>query len=137
MMTILSLRKITAFLLFTIILYSQWAEASFVISHQGSIDPLTEGFQVVQCCGAGIGSPIENDFGLSAWSIGGLSQSYQFGYSSGALTSTQKNDIAKNGFELNFTARVLQNLAPLYDDTNFISIGGPLFILGRRRLVFF
>jgi hypothetical protein len=131
-MAFLKQRKINPFLFFITFLYSQCPEASFVISHQGGVNPLTEGFQVVQCCGIGFGSPIENDLSLPAWSIGGLSQSYQYGYSFGALTSTQKSDIAKNGFELNFTARVLQNLAPLYDNTNFITIGGASFYIGPK-----
>jgi hypothetical protein len=89
------------------------AWANFAIEHQGSSDPLGEGFSIVTCCGSGVtAQPIPNDLGLAAWSIGGGSNSAQFSYASGPLSAQQKAEIDSGGFVLTLNARILAGTAP-------------------------
>jgi hypothetical protein len=109
------------------------AKADFLIQHQGSTNPLTEGFGTVSFGASSTTGPLSNDLGLAAWQISGSGQSAQFGYESGALSAAQKADIASQGFTLTFTARVVQGLAPAYDSTNHITIGGSFLDTGSKR----
>jgi len=109
------------------------AHAAFSIVHTGSVDPTAEGFTVEACCGQSAPSPVSNDLGHDAWSIGGQVRSYQFGYYSGVLSSAQKADIGNQGFILTLEARVSQGIAPAYDSNNHITIGGAAVDTGSSR----
>jgi len=110
------------------------AQSSFVIAHNGSTDPTTEGFTpTVNSVGVSTTGPIPDDMGLAAWSIAGSATNSQFGYQSGPLSASEQADIASQGFVLTLDARVLQGLAPAYTDVNPVVIGGALLDTGTTR----
>jgi len=93
--------------------------------HQGDTDPTTEGFTARPVVGTSSVGPLANDLGLPAWQIAGASRSSQFEYRAPGLTSSQKADIASQGFTMTIVARVLQNgLAPPYQSSDPVTIGG-------------
>ncbi len=109
------------------------AQTSFIIAHNGSTDPTTEGFTPAAGVGVSTAGPIADDMGLAAWSIAGSATNSQFGYFSGALSPAQQADIASQGFVLTLDARVLQGLAPAYDDVNPVTIGDAALDTGSTR----
>ena len=109
------------------------AQTSFIIAHNGSTDPTTEGFTPAAGVGVSTAGPIADDMGLAAWSIAGSATNSQFGYVSGALSAAQQADIASQGFVLTLDARVLQGLAPAYNDVNPVVIGGAALDTGTTR----
>lgn len=109
------------------------AHAAFSITHTGSLDPATEGFKVEVCCGSSTAGPILDDLGHTAWSIAGGVRSYQSGYYSGTLSLAQKADIVSQGFILTLEARVLQGIAPIYDSSSHITVGGAAVDMGSSR----
>ncbi|HKM52771.1 MAG TPA: hypothetical protein VJY33_05120, partial [Isosphaeraceae bacterium] len=103
------------------------AEAGIIASHQGTTNPITEGFTTFTYGGSSTTGPLANDLGLPAWQITGSAQSSQFAYEASGLTSSQQADIASQGFTMTLVARVLQNgLAPAYTSTDPATIGGAL-----------
>jgi len=109
------------------------AQAAFDIKHAGSVDPVMEGFTVEACCGQSASGPALGDLGRDAWSITGQERSYQFGYYSGALSPTQKADIGSQGFVLTLEARASQGVAPVYDSSSHITVGGAAVDMGTSR----
>jgi hypothetical protein len=109
------------------------ARADVIAQHQGSTVPATEGFSPVTFGASSTVGPLSNDQGLPAWFIAGTAQSSQFGYASPALTSAQQTAITNQGFVMTMTARVLQGLAPAYDATNHVVIGGVDFTFAGTR----
>jgi hypothetical protein len=109
------------------------ARADVIGLHSGMTDPLTEGFSTVSFGASSTAGPISNDLGKPAWSIAGTAQSSQFGYMSGALTATQQAEVAATGFTLTMVARVVQGLAPAYDSTSHVVIGGADLDTGVKR----
>jgi hypothetical protein len=85
---------------------------------------LSEGFSIQSFGAASTVGAIANDMGRDAWSISGQSQSSQFGYNSGTLSTEQLADISNDGFVLTLRARVIQGLAPAYSPGTPIVIGG-------------
>jgi hypothetical protein len=99
--------------------------ANVLVQYQANADPVAEGFSALSCCGSGsTGSPLSNDQGLPAWSIGGGTLGSQYGYLSGGLTSTQQAAIATNGFVLTIVDRVIQGTAPAYTTIAPVTIAG-------------
>ena len=109
------------------------AQAAFDIKHAGSVDPVMEGFTVEACCGQSASGPALGDLGRDAWSITGQERSYQFGYYSGALSPTQKADIGGQGLVLTLEARASQGVAPVYDSSSHITVGGAAVDMGTSR----
>jgi len=109
------------------------AQTSFIIAYNGSTDPTTEGFTPTVSVGVSTTGPIPDDMGLAAWSIAGSATNSQFGYQSGALSPAQQADIASQGFTLTLEARVVQGLAPTYDDVNPVVIAGTNLDTGTTR----
>jgi hypothetical protein len=109
------------------------AEADIIAQHQGSTVPATEGFSTVTFGAASTVGLLANDQGLPAWFIAGTGQSAQLAYASPALTPAQQTAITNQGFVMTMTARVLQGLAPAYDSTNHVVIGGADFTFAGRR----
>lgn len=110
------------------------AQAAFVISHVGSTDPTFEGFTPTSFAAPSAVGPLLNDLGHPAWMITGSAQSSQYAYYSGALTATQRADIASYGFVLTMNARVLRGLAPAYDSTSHVTIADAFVDTGAKRL---
>jgi hypothetical protein len=108
------------------------AQAS-VLSHTGSVDPASEGFTIVSCCGDSSTAPVFNDQGQNAWSITAGSVGSQYGYYSGALSTEQRADFSTNGAVLSFDARVLKGLAPSFDLVNHVFIVGAQLDTGLMR----
>lgn len=109
------------------------AQSSFIIAHNGSTDPTTEGFSPFSEVGVSTTGPVLDDMGLAAWSIAGSAVYSQFAYSSGALSASEQADIASQGFVLTLDARVLQGLAPAYNDVNPFVIAGAALDTGTTR----
>jgi hypothetical protein len=110
------------------------ARANFLLTHQGSADPLTEGFtgHVVFGAGSTFG-PIADDGGYAAWRVTGLGQSSQYAYTSGAFNASQFADVANQGFTLTMVARALPGIAPTYDATHPVAIAGAGLNIGTQR----
>lgn len=110
-----------------------FAHAALSITHAGAVDPTAEGFTVEACCGQSASGSILNDLGHDAWSITGQARSYQFGYYSGTLSPGQKADIGSQGFILTLEARASQGVAPVYDSTSHVTVGGAAVDTGTSR----
>jgi len=111
--------------------YTETTTASFVISHYGSIDPVSEGFAVNTCCGASTVGPLYDDLGEAAWSIVGNDVSSQVLYYSGPLSLSQQADIANNGFSLSSKVRVIGGA--VYDQANPFVISEAQIDMGTKR----
>jgi hypothetical protein len=109
------------------------AGADVIAQHQGSTDPATEGFSTSTFGAPSTEGPLSNDQGLPAWFIAGTGQSAQFAYVSPMLTPAQQAAITTQGFVMTMTARVLQGMAPAYDSTNHVVIGGMDFTFAGKR----
>lgn len=109
------------------------AHAAFDTKHVGPVDPTAEGFTVEACCGQSASGKVSNDLGHDAWSITGQVRSYQFGYYSGALSPAQKADIGSQGFILTLEARALPGVAPAYDSSSHVTVGGAAVDMGTSR----
>lgn len=110
--------------------------ASF--THTGSTDPATEGFVVVSQNSPSTVTPIADDLGLPALSIVGSDATSQFYEISGALSASQKADIASRGFIVTLTARaILQGTALTYDADHHYVFAFANLDLGTRRFDIF
>jgi len=110
------------------------AQAGFSFAHHGSFDPVSEGFTGGTVFGApSTVGPIANDLGSPAWSIVGMAQSSQYGYSSGPLTLSQLTDVGTHGFTLTIEARAVQAINPTYDATHPVGIAGGSLYTGVQR----
>jgi hypothetical protein len=109
------------------------ANGGFVITHQGSVDPGTEGFTSVPFAAPSTAGPIANDLGNPAWSIAGTARSSQLVYLSGALTASQQTNVASDGFTLTMVARAVLGLAPTYDPSTPKVIAAAFLDTGARR----
>jgi hypothetical protein len=102
------------------------AAADLIASHQGTTNPTSEGFGVYSGYSSTTTGPLANDQGLPAWRVTGTGQDSEFGYGSPALTTSQRAEIASQGFTLTMVARVLPNLAPAYTTSDPVVIAGGL-----------
>ncbi len=129
MKNIFSIELVTGLLLVASVATAQ----ASVLRHYGSVDPVSEGFTIVSCCGGSSTDPVLNDLGHDAWSITAGSLGSQYGYYSGGLTTEQRADFATNGAVLSFDARVLQGFAPAFDLVNHVYIAGATLDTGFTR----
>ena len=106
--------------------------ATTIAQHNNDTNPLFEGFAIIPCVGSSTVGPITNDMGHDAWSIAGDFQGSQFGYSD-ALSASQWANVTANGAVLSFDARVIQGLAPAYDNVNHVVIGFASLDIGTKR----
>ena len=91
------------------------SKAGTLFSHSGATNPSTEGFTSTSGQGSSNVGPIYNDQGNNAWSISTLSQPSIFYYTTGPLSSQQQTDITNQGAVLSMDVRVLQGLAPTWN----------------------
>lgn len=116
------------------LLLTRPATADFSIGHQGATDPTSEGFTGPYGIGGSstVGA-IANDMGLPAWFVKNSARNSQHGYASGALSASQRADIAAYGYELSMTARAFLNVAAPYTPGTPVDLGGVNLDDGSRR----
>jgi len=87
------------------------AQGTLILGHFGSANPTNEGFSLFTY-GASSLTPVMNDYGYNAWSIGVSSPNAVAEYYQ-SLTSEQ-SDALSDGWVLSLTLRVVQPCNPVY-----------------------
>jgi hypothetical protein len=106
--------------------YPQMSRSAEIATHQGSSNPLSEGFGYWPYNGNISSAPLADDMGMPAWEVlnGGPSGNEQAAYQQlggngpygGGLTAAQAADISAHGFVMSLRARVVSG--PTYSSTS-------------------